>query len=375
MKVAAAAIIVILSAAPSSLTAQRIVTRDSAGVRIVTSPPRSKLPVAFRVGPQLWDVGGLNDDPVRELGRDGGSDAVVLSNGTIVVSDRTRIVYYDARGTFLGSFGRKGGGPGEFQSISTMCVRKGDTLQVNDGGIHRTTIIGPDRAMVRIVPGRRAAELRGCTDATWTITTEIFPKGDGWTQWVHVRGVDDDGKPRVTFDDFPLLTMGVIYRRGALAAQGSRVALGSGISPSVEIHDTTGKLLQHFRLDEKMSPITAAEIKTGVGIVQGANIKTGASFKIPTPTGPPMNWPAYGSLHYDSLGRLWMEDFSKEHNADAWTVFASSGEALGRMQLPKSAKGVLPIVLGFTRDAVLIRRFDDDGAPHVTAYRLLPAPR
>lgn len=375
MKVAAAAIIVMLSAAPSSLTAQRVVTCDSAGVRIVTSPPRSKLPVAFRVGPLLWDVGGLNDDPVRELGRDGGSDAVVLSNGTIVVSDRTRIVYYDARGTFLGSFGRKGGGPGEFQSISTMCVRKGDTLQVSDGGIHRTTIIGPDRAMVRIVPGRRAAELRGCTDATWTITTEIFPKGDGWTQWVHVRGVNDDGVPRVDFGDFPLRGMGVTSRTGALAAQGDRVALGSGITPTVDVHDITGRLVQQIRLDEKTAPITAAEMKAGVGMMQGVNIKTGASIDLPTPKGPPMTWPAHGPLHYDSLGRLWMEDHTKQISTGWWTVFSPTGEALGRMQLPKSAKGVVPIVLGFTRDAVLIRRFDEDGAPHVTAYRLLPAPR
>lgn len=375
MKVAAAAIIVMLSAALSGLGAQRIVTRDSAGVRIVTSPPRSKLPVAFRVGPQLWDVGGLNDDPVRELGRDGGSDAVVLSNGTIVVSDRTRIVYYDALGTFLGSFGRKGGGPGEFQSISTMCVRKGDTLQVNDGGIHRTTIIGPDRVVARIVPGRRAAELKGCTDASWTITTEIFPKGDGWTQWVHVRGVNDDGVPRVDFGDFPLRGIGLTSRNGALAAQGDRVALGSGITPTVDVRDTTGRLMQQIHLDEIAAPITAAERTSGVGMMQGVNGKTGASMKLSAPTGGAMTWPAYGELRYDPLGRLWMEDHTKQISTGWWTVFASSGEALGRMQLPKSAKGVLPIVLGFTRDAVLIRRFDDDGAPHVTAYRLLPAPR
>ncbi|MBK6495371.1 MAG: hypothetical protein IPG05_09750 [Gemmatimonadetes bacterium] len=99
MRVVATAIIVLLWRGAHGLDAQRVVTRDSAGVRIVTSPPRSKPPVAFRVGPQLWDVGGLNDDPARELGRDGGHHAVVLSNGTIVVSDRTRIVYFDARGS------------------------------------------------------------------------------------------------------------------------------------------------------------------------------------------------------------------------------------------------------------------------------------
>lgn len=375
MKVVATAIIVLFNVAPSILDAQRVVTRDSADVRIVTSPPRSKLPVAFRVGPQLWDVGGLNDDPARELGRDGGHHAVVLSNGTIVVSDRTRIAYFDARGKFIGSVGRKGGGPGEFELVGAMCVRTGDTLQVNDGGIHRTTIIAPDRAIVRIVPGRRTGELKGCLDTKWTITTELFPKGDGWTQWVHVRGVADDGVPRVDFGDFPLRGMGVAMRTGALAGHGSRLALGSGIEPSVEVHDTTGRLVQLIRLDEKPASITAAEMEAGVGMTQGANLKTGASFKVPTPKGAPMTWPAYGELRYDPLGRLWMEDYTKQLGTGWWTVFAASGESLGRMQLPKSAKGTPPLVVGFTRDAVLVRRLDDDGAPHVTAYRLIPVNR
>ncbi len=372
MKVVATAIIVLLGVAPNSLDAQRVVTRDSAGVRIVTSPPRSRLPVAFRVGPQLWDVGGLNDDPARELGRDGGHHAVVLSNGTIVVSDRARIVYFDARGGFLGSFGRKGGGPGEFDSVSELCVRKGDTLQVNDGGMHRTTIVGPDRAIARIVPGRRVGELKGCLDTAWTITTEIFPKGDGNTQWVHVRGVEADGLQRADFGDFPLRGIGATIRSGALAAQGSRLALGSGIDPSVDVRDATGRLVQRLRLDERAAPITAADTKSGVGLMQGVNIKTGASLKVPTPMGGAMTWPAYGELQYDPLGRLWMKEIAKQQPTGWWTVFAPSGEALGRLQVPVSAKSGGSWVLGFTQDAVLVRRLDDDGAPHVTAYRLLP---
>jgi len=85
-----------------------------------------------------------------------------------------------------------------------------------------------------------------------------------------------------------------------------------------------------------------------------------------------MTWPAYGELRYDPLGRLWMEDYTKQISTGWWTVFAASGEALGRMQLPKLANGRLPLVVGFARDAILIRREDDDGAPHVTAYRLIP---
>lgn len=357
---------------PAVLCAQRVVTRDSAGVRIVTSPPRSKLPVAFRVGAPLWDVGGLNDDPTRELGRDGGRHAVVLSNGTIVVSDGTRLVYFDARGAFLGSFGRKGSGPGEFQLVSNICVRAGDTLQVNDGGLARATILTPQRTLARIVPGRRASELRGCLDTAWTITTELLQRGDGFTQWVHVRGVDEEGVPRADFGDFPLRGMGVTIRTGALAAHGMRLALGSGIDPSVDVRDATGRLIQRLQLDERAAPITAAQIKSGVGMMQGVNGKTGASMAVPTPQGGATTWPAYGELRFDPLGRLWMEDFDSQHLAEWWTVFAPSGEALGRLQLPSSAKRGGMTVLGFMPDAVLIRRLDDDGAPHVTAYRLTP---
>jgi|CXWL01.1.fsa_nt_gi hypothetical protein len=365
--------LLVLATLPIASSAQRVVTRDSAGVRIVTSPPRSKLPVAFRMGPQLWDVGGLNDDPARELGKDGGRHAVVLSNGTIVVSDGTRVVYFDARGGYLGSFGRNGGGPGEFSSIASICARRGDTLQVTDGGQPRSTVISPARELMRVVKGRSAVQLSGCPDAAWTLTAELVQKGDGFTQWVNLRGIDEAGTPRVNFGDFSQRGMGATLRTGSMAAQGNRIALGNAIDMSVVIHDTTGRVVQRIQLDEQPVPITPADFKTGAAGWTAVNPKTGASGPMPTLPGSPTTWPSYGRLHYDVAGRLWVEEVAQQVATGWWTVFAPTGEALGRMQLPTSAKGAVPTVLGFTRDAILIRRQDNDGAPHVTAYRLVPA--
>lgn len=369
----AAALVVVLIAGPRILVAQHVVTRDSAGVRIVTSPPRSKLPVAFRVGPQLWDVGGLNDDPAHELGKDGGRHAVVLSNGTIVVSDGERLVFYDARGAYSGSFGRKGGGPGEFESIAAVCARRGDTIQVIDGGQHRSTVISPERKLARVVTGRSPGRISGCPDAAWMLTADFLQKGDGLTQWVNVRGMSEAGTLRANFGEFAQLGMGATLRAGSTAAHGNRIALGSAIEMSVMVHDTTGRAIQRLQLDESPTPITEADFKNGAAGVTAVDLKTKTSRKMPTPAGSAMTWPSYGRLHYDASGRLWLEELAKQMPTGWWTSFAPGGEALGRMQLPKGAKGTVPTVIGFARDAILIRRQDDDGAPHVTAYRLLPA--
>lgn len=357
---------------PAVLCAQRVVTRDSAGVRIVTSPPRSKLPLAFRVGPQLWDVGGLNDDPAQELNRAGGRHAAILSDGGIVVSDVTRLLYYDAGGKYVGGFGRSGGGPGEFKSISGLCARRGDTLQVIDDGQRRTTVVTPTRKTSRIVAGRSAPPPQGCPDAGWALTSEMFATSDSFSQWVHLRGLGPDGRALADLGDFSAITIGAIMRMGVIAAHGNRIALGSAISPSVDVRDTTGRLVQRIRLDESAPSVTPADLKSGAGVTTQVDGKTGASRPLPIAKGAPMTWPAYGQLYYDPLGRLWMEERSKQDATGWWTVFAPSGEAVGRLQLSKTPSGNVPQVIGFGHNAILIRRSDDDGAIHVTAYRLIP---
>jgi hypothetical protein len=77
----------------------------------------------------------------------------VSPNGTIVVTQHQDGVlrFFDAQGRPVGSFGRKGQGPGEFQVI-TRLLWIGDTLVVGDGTTRRFTLVSPDRMLVRTVP-------------------------------------------------------------------------------------------------------------------------------------------------------------------------------------------------------------------------------
>jgi hypothetical protein len=77
----------------------------------------------------------------------------VSPNGTIVVTQHQDGVlrFFDAQGRPVGSFGRKGQGPGEFQSIGRF-LWMADTLVVGDGSTRRFTLVSPDRKLVRTVP-------------------------------------------------------------------------------------------------------------------------------------------------------------------------------------------------------------------------------
>src|SRR3954469_12534202 len=84
----------------SIATAQPARVRDSVGVRIIENGPRLTAPIAFQLGDKpSFDVGGLQQDPADELtSRNGYPRAIRLSNGSVAVLDRTRVIFYDASG-------------------------------------------------------------------------------------------------------------------------------------------------------------------------------------------------------------------------------------------------------------------------------------
>jgi hypothetical protein len=77
----------------------------------------------------------------------------VAPNGIIAVAQNQDglVRFFDARGTFLGTFGRKGQGPGEFGTVSRF-TWIADTLVVSDITTRRFTLISPNRTLVRTAP-------------------------------------------------------------------------------------------------------------------------------------------------------------------------------------------------------------------------------
>ncbi len=74
---------------------------------------------------------------------------VVDSRGRIFVLDRkpTLIKVYASDGTFNGTIGREGSGPGEFQQWGILTIRR-DTLYHHDPRQVRTQAFTPDGALI-----------------------------------------------------------------------------------------------------------------------------------------------------------------------------------------------------------------------------------
>jgi hypothetical protein len=99
-----------------------------------------------------WTV---SPEPMLRIGQDEGetpyllagvSFAARLSDGRVVVANgmSSELRYFDPAGRFLGSVGRRGDGPGEFQVFRRVLLLSPDTLLVYDSGLRRLTKLAPD---------------------------------------------------------------------------------------------------------------------------------------------------------------------------------------------------------------------------------------
>jgi hypothetical protein len=92
----------------------------------------------------------------------------VAPNGTIAVlqPEDLDVLFFSPTGKRLGTYGRKGAGPGEFRNMANIGW-VGDTLWVNDFGNSRTTMISPDRKLVRdLAWGQLVTTAKGDTVGT-----------------------------------------------------------------------------------------------------------------------------------------------------------------------------------------------------------------
>ncbi|WP_353269434.1 hypothetical protein [Gemmatimonas sp.] len=79
------------------------------------------------------------------------ANVAILSNGSVLVADQyeQRIVLTDSTGRYVAAAGRKGRGPGEFQSRARLMRLRGDTIGVDDGTLRRMSIFDQKLKFVR----------------------------------------------------------------------------------------------------------------------------------------------------------------------------------------------------------------------------------
>jgi hypothetical protein len=121
---------------------------------------------AERAAPLGWSldtttvIGGFGvDDPDYQFGSVSTDGLAADAEGNLYVldADGIRVLGYAPDGSFLGSWGREGGGPGELGGgfgggPRAMAMGPGDTLWVGDGGNQRFTLLPVDGGEPASVP-------------------------------------------------------------------------------------------------------------------------------------------------------------------------------------------------------------------------------
>ena len=353
--------------------------RDSAGIRIVEHRTIRDLPVAFRIAekPSL-DLGGLQDDLRAELNsRHPFHHAVRLSDGRILVADRSELKLFDAGGKILQVVGREGQGPGEFGQLREVCVTPGDTIIAINYNNPRVSVFDRNGAHVRTFTPQGRIPPNGCLpDGTLLLEARgprVAAAGAGRGRGavadrdVTVHRIRSDGTLVNPIGSFPGGSLDFVFSRTVnLVPHLDSIYAGDGRTTEFGVYTSTGKLVRIVRWKDPLIAVTADMVESSAP--RPARGSTGAAPPLPRTSA---TLPAYRAIKVDPLGRVWVQDYVLRPavNNPGWTVFSPSGALLGRVTVPRL--GTYLDLVAVDRDEVTLRWRDADGAAHLSFHPLV----
>ena len=358
--------------------------RDSAGVIIVENTGSVSADGGWSIvsEPDLV-IGAVEGDSGYQFFGIAGAHRTTEGEFVVVNAGGRDVRVYDARGVFLRSFGKRGGGPEEFE----MPVLGGvvdDTLIVVDAAHHRVSMVHAEAGIVRIA--RVADEVGGYLNPSGAFRNGQVVFGGamdmGRTQiqqglnraHTFYRSCNPDGTLAADFGskmgaDFYVKQLGtrgvesrpmlVPFGRVPLATVSpDRFYFGSGDAWEIEVYAPSGDLVRLIRLDADPVPVTDEHVSRYIeDMVANFPAENRSRMRqllseIPVPDA----FPPYGGFTADALGYLWVADYAPFGDDSAeWTIFDPDGVLAGRITVP-SGVGILEIgadyLLGVYRDAV-----------------------
>jgi hypothetical protein len=363
--------------------------RDSAGIRIVEN--EKVRPDGMRAETEpVFTLGWGEDEPAFTWIQSGR----ILPDGGALVGDFAAGAIYriGADGSVRGTWGRKGEGPGEYQSLDGLLLR-GDSIIVSDGRLLRVTVLSTEGTVLatRPLPG---AFLHQISSILADGRLLLIP-GDGYSsvgeqrsEWVFERrpilAASLDGSVD-TLAELPHLrrwygtrggSPGPVPVKGRAGGFEDGFAWSRSDQPEVRWFDATGKLVRIARWDEEPAPLTAEIRNRMVSRMEAAFRARGVeeSFLaaqlleieegLDRHDGPLPRW---DDLHVDRDGNAWLHEWSPPGEPSSrWRVINRDGTFTGWIDLP----GVIDI-LDITEDRVLAVRFDEMDVSAAVMIRLI----
>lgn len=370
------------------------VVRDSAGVRIVENDLTAALP-AYVIGEDaLVEIGVVegaepylldNVEAARWL--DGGSIAVALG-------DAAEVRVFDERGGHLRTYGRRGGGPGEYSHPLEVWQFE-DSLVVFDYG--RITITAISDGSARALGSSELPDARPYYGEAWFgAGAVIMPIQDGqpaqvgsWTDTsVDYARIPLDGSQADTIVRVPSGPVGMVAflaeagrqavlttpplfgGRARAAVHDEFLYVGASFHRRIGVYDKAGKHVRDIRWSSPGNAVSAERLEAYIQRLLATSsspesVRQGVEEMVPADT-----FPHFDALLTDDEGRLWMRsyDLPGEDSPAHWTVFDTAGIAEAVIEMPRDLT-----IYEARRDRVLAMRTDSLGVQQVVVLPIRPA--
>lgn len=279
----------------------------------------------------------------------------VDSRGRIFVGDGTaaRISVLDPDARLVTTWGRKGLGPGEFRSVGSVQVLRGDSVLAFDGSAGRLTVFSPDGAAAYVVNLSRAGLTsvgRLPDDGGYVgITLPRFRDGAAETQVDEVLVFDSQGSVRPEpLRVFPARSYVHVQQGGSfsimpnpfgsqafLAIGSEAVYLAWGDTLGVRAFDGSGTQVAGFSTPYEPPQVTSADVRR---LLDGYPQQMAQMFGRALADSATGRWPALGGLVADDSGRVWLAISSPVGTPSEWAVFDATGGYGGSVFLPAGSE-------------------------------------
>ena len=323
------------------------------------------------------DIGGSRKDPDEEFNAaQPFLAATELSDGTVVVSDYARLVFFSKDGKYLRSAGHAGSGPGEFSQLRETCLLAGDSILAIDYSSGRLSKWDASGRHIATFPRPGSVPLGAC-----------FPNGDVVVRSSTVGGAGPDNRQAseyriVGFDGVTRRSLGLMpgpTYAGPMAWDvyvkplGQRLAFANSRNFEVTIYDTVGR------------PRRIVRVEAAAGSISDAAWQSHLEAMIPNNTPEPQRaamlarvmsmkkpevYPALRDMLIRNNAQMWIQDYA---DPARWIIFDALGSLVGRFDIPQALRSQGAQLKGVALDHVVMLWRDGDGAAHLTFYRIAPA--